>query len=95
LDRNLSQPQEAKIIGVTTDTITLWENNQCLPRIGYTPKIIAFLGYNPLTPPLKTLSQILLHYRQQEGITRKKLAKKIGIDEATLTRLEEGGIHFQ
>ena len=46
LDLNLSQPQVAKIINVTTDTITNWELNRNTPSIRQVHKIIAFLKIN-------------------------------------------------
>lgn len=47
LDLNLSQPQVAELINVTTDTITNWELNRNTPELTYIPKIISFLGYIP------------------------------------------------
>ena len=47
LDLNLSQPNDAKIINVTTDSITNWELNRNTPSLKLIPKIISFLGYTP------------------------------------------------
>lgn len=47
LDLNLFQPQVAKIINVTTDSITNWELNRNEPNLNQIPKIILFLGYKP------------------------------------------------
>ncbi|KAA3630601.1 MAG: XRE family transcriptional regulator [Bacteroidetes bacterium] len=47
LDRNLSQPDVAKLLGVTTDTVTNWELNRNQPRAKFVNKIISFLDYIP------------------------------------------------
>ena len=47
LDLNLSQPQVAKIINVTTESITNWKLNRNEPNLNHIPKIILFLEYTP------------------------------------------------
>ncbi|MCF8248207.1 MAG: helix-turn-helix domain-containing protein [Saprospiraceae bacterium] len=89
LERNLSQPQVAKIIEVTTDCVTYWENNRNEPRISYLPKIIEFLGYDPqINFEIESLGTQLQQYRRETGLSLKILAKQIGMDEATLKRIE-------
>lgn len=85
LDLNLSQPQVAKIINVTTDTITNWELNRAEPTIFQIPKIISFLKYTPILNenPIK-------NYRIQRGISQKEMSKKLEIDPTTLARIEKG-----
>jgi len=69
LDLSLHQQQVAKIIHVTTDTITNWELNRTKPDIKYIPSIISFLGYTPTTTihPIK-------EYRIQRDLTQKTMA---------------------
>ena len=43
LDKGMTQFEVAKIIGVTTDTITNWELNRNQPTIQYHPTIIFFI----------------------------------------------------
>jgi DNA-binding XRE family transcriptional regulator len=83
LDLNLSQTQVAKIINVTTDTITNWELNRSEPSLNQIPKIISFLGYSPdiNENPIKK-------YRTKKGISQKKLARILEIDPTTLSRIE-------
>jgi DNA-binding XRE family transcriptional regulator len=45
---NMFQFEVAKIIGVTEDTICNWENNRSYPKGVFFPRIIYFLGYNPM-----------------------------------------------
>jgi len=83
LDLNLSQPQVAKIINVTPDTITNWELNRNEPTLSQIPKIISFLGYTPTfnMNPIKK-------YRIEKGISQKELAEILKIDPTTLSRIE-------
>ena len=53
------------------------------------PKIIEFLGYDPSVGDRGRLRENPLHYRKSRGMTQKELAKRIGIDPATLGRLEK------
>ncbi|HEY3390838.1 MAG TPA: helix-turn-helix transcriptional regulator [Prolixibacteraceae bacterium] len=85
LDLNLSQPQIAKIINVTTDSITNWELNRVTPTITLIPKIISFLEYTPLFNGNK-----IKQYRIQKGISQKELAEILKIDPTTLSRIEKG-----
>ena len=52
------------------------------------PNIIEFLSYDPTTGEANTLGEKLLQYRKNRGVTQKDLAKQIGIDPTTLSRLE-------
>ncbi len=83
LDLNLTQQQVAKIINVTTESITNWELNRNTPNFNQIPKIISFLGYTPLINenPIKK-------YRIERGISQKELAKILNIDTTTLSRIE-------
>ena len=85
LDLNLSQPQVAKIINVTADSITNWELNRGKPILSFIPKIISFLGYTPIVNenPIK-------NYRLQNGLSQKEFARILGIDPITLSRVEIG-----
>ncbi|MDD5506792.1 MAG: helix-turn-helix transcriptional regulator [Bacteroidales bacterium] len=73
----------AKIINVTTDSVTNWELNKNKPQIKYIPKIISFLGYVPAISenPIK-------NYRIQKGLTQKAMSKILGIDPSSLGRIE-------
>jgi DNA-binding XRE family transcriptional regulator len=52
------------------------------------PRIIEFLGYEPQMPKPSTLGDRILQYRHIKGISQKELAKQMGIDPGTLSRLE-------
>jgi transcriptional regulator with XRE-family HTH domain len=79
----------AERIGVSEATIWNWECHESSPRVGEIPAIIKFLCYNPLPAP-KTLAENLLTHRKCLGLSQSAMAKKLGIDPATLGRLEQG-----
>lgn len=55
LKLGLLQTDVARIIGVSTDTITNWENGRGGPQFRSYPKVIEFLGYFPLEIDTTTL----------------------------------------
>ena len=83
----LLQKDVARQIGVDEATIWNWENNATIPEIRFVPRIIEFLGYDPL-PPVENLAERLKAYRMRMGLSRKKLAEHLGIDPGTLGRWE-------
>jgi transcriptional regulator with XRE-family HTH domain len=83
LDLNLSQPQVAKKINVSPDTITNWELNKNEPSLTQIPKIISFLEYSP-----NSIENPVKQYRIQNGLTQKELARSLRIDPSTLARVE-------
>ena len=85
LDLNLSQSQVAKIINVTTDSITNWELNRNEPNLNQIPKIVSFLCYSPIIT-----ENPLTKYRLERGLSQKKFAEILEIDPTTLSRLERG-----
>jgi transcriptional regulator with XRE-family HTH domain len=53
------------------------------------PAIIQFLGYNPL-PAARSLPERLRTARRALGLSQRKMAKKLGVDPATLMGWEAG-----
>ena len=88
LDRGLSQSDVAKIIGVTTDTITGWELNRHEPTAKFAKAIIALLGYFPFEFDNLSLGRQLYYARLVSGMTQKQTAKLIGCDESNLRHIE-------
>lgn len=88
LELELFRAPVAEIAGVDESTVTNWEKNRTNPTLRCMPKIIKFLGYEPTISEPSTLGEKLLQYRRHNGMTQKKLAKQIGIDPTTLSRLE-------
>ena len=89
LEQNLFQADVARLIGVEETSIYNWESNRSNPSVKYIPEIIKFLGYLPDIFPNKTLGEKLIYYRKVHGLSQKKLAVKLGIDQGTLRRIEK------
>lgn len=84
----LFQKEVGGQIGVCAWTIMNWEKGHAVPAVRYYPAIIAFLGYDP-TPVPTSLGEKIVAWRRRNGITRKALAKQLGIDEAALEKREK------
>ena len=86
----LHQRQVAARVGVSLSTIIDWEKDRKEPETRYWPKIINFLGYDPLANKRGTLGERLQAKYRELGIPRKRAATLLGIDEGTLLRYERG-----
>ncbi|MGV3598244.1 MAG: helix-turn-helix domain-containing protein [Bacteroidota bacterium] len=84
MDRKLLQKEVAKLIGVSEDCITYWENGRSEPQIQFMPKIIEFLGYMPVEVDTSTFEGKLKMYRMRHGLSHKKLGKLLGVDASTV-----------
>ncbi len=91
LDLGFPQREVADQLQVDVMSVKGWELGNHEPLLRHIPKIIEFLGYVPeeLFPKATTVQKIK-GYRLLHGMTRKELAKKLEMDEATLGRLEAG-----
>ena len=58
-------------------------------RVHQIPKVIEFLGYNPLPLP-RWVPEKLLVARRLLGLTQKAMAKRLGVDPTTLAAWEQG-----
>ncbi len=83
LELGLYQKDVAIQIGVTASTIWNWENGWSSIALGYMPKIINFLGYNPLPHP-EGLMEKLAWYRQIKGLTLEQLGAEMDRDPEQL-----------
>lgn len=84
----LQQRDVARQVGVNASTILNWETGRTTPPIRHLPLIIEFLGYDPWPLP-KSLAEQLQAKRRQLGLSRKRAARCLGVDEGTLVRWEE------
>lgn len=90
MELKLLQSDVAKIFDVSTDCVTYWENNRSAPKIIYYPRIIEFLGYEPLSFDETTLSGRIKAYRSRNGITSKIFGNLLKVDASTVTEWENG-----
>lgn len=88
LELKIRQKDVAKLIGVSEDSVTYWENERSVPQIQFYPKIIDFLGYYPFQTNDKTIGGQLKRYRYENGLSHRKLSKITGIDPGTLAAWE-------
>jgi len=65
-----------------------WESGWSRPQFRFYLKIREFLGYELPLPESLTLGWRIKRYRYIRGISQEELARQIGIDPTTLSRLE-------
>ena len=66
LDLGLLQRDVAALLAVSKDTVTRWEKHATSPEVRHLPKIIEFLGYDPV-PPGETTGQRIKATRERLG----------------------------
>lgn len=77
-------------MGISEDTITLWENGRAMPQVHLYPKVIEFLGYFPFDIDTSTLGGKIKKYRLLNGVSQEELAKQLGVNESTVFHYENG-----
>ena len=65
-----------------------WENNHFNPEVGYVPKIVAFLSYDPFGPLPHSFPLQLKAARIAAGLTRRQLAARLGVHPGTVAAWE-------
>jgi DNA-binding transcriptional regulator YiaG len=93
LELQLRQRDIARILKVSEDCITNWENNLAEPRIQNFPAIIAFLGYNPFAINLGTLGGRIKQYRILGGLSHRNMGKILKVDASTIGTWEKN-MHY-
>ena len=90
IEKSMLQSEVSKIIGVSIESITNWENNNSQPQIRYYPKIVAFLGYAIFNNQLdETLSKRIKAYRITHGLSHKKLGIVLSVNASTICSWEK------
>ena len=85
----LTRKATAAILRTSDDSLKGWEEGRHLAmRPTQYPRIIDFLGYNPLPEPM-TLGEAIRRQRLMRGWSIEKLASEAGVDPATVRRMEE------
>jgi DNA-binding XRE family transcriptional regulator len=82
------QKDVAKILNVSTDTITGWENNRTEPQIQFMPNIIDFIGYLPVQIDGTTIAGKVKAIRMLKGMSQRKLGAFLNIDPSTIESIE-------
>ena len=90
LDLKLTKRQLSLKFHVDDTTIYLWEKNKVHPSLAQIPKIIEFLGRDPFEKETENLGAKIQDYRRVHGLSQKKLAEQLGVDQTTLAGWERG-----
>lgn len=90
LDLRLTKRQLSLNLNVSDITIYLWEKNKVQPSVVQIPKIIEFLGRDPFKKETENFGERIREYRRIHGISQKKLAYQLGVDQTTLAGWERG-----
>jgi len=85
----LTKRQLSINLNVSDITIYLWERNKVQPSLAQIPKIIEFLGHDPFEKETDNLGEKIREYRRIHGLTQKKLAKHLEVDETTVAGWEK------
>ena len=78
MDLNIHQKLQSTQLGCGHLSLVNWELNHHQPTLKFMPKIVEFLGYDPLPKP-KGFMEELDRYRVLKGWSINRLALKIGI----------------
>jgi transcriptional regulator with XRE-family HTH domain len=89
LDLKLTKRQLSLNLNVSDITIYLWEKNRVKPSLAQIPKIIEFLGRDPFEKEAENLGDRIREYRRVQGLSQKKLAQLLKIDESTIGNWEK------
>jgi transcriptional regulator with XRE-family HTH domain len=88
LDLKLTKRQLSLKLNVSDITMYLWERNKVRPSLAQIPKIIKFLRRDPFEKQTENLGERIREYRRVHGLTQKKFATLLGIDQTTLAGWE-------
>ncbi len=76
IELGLYQKDVAARFGVTTSTVWNWENTESVD-LHFVPRVIDFLGYNPIPQP-EGLLERLAWYKQVNGLSLERLGIEMG-----------------
>lgn len=90
MELRLTQSEVGLKLLTNEETVGAWEKGRMEPSVRFYPAILGFLGYDP-SPAPQSLSERLISKRRELGLSVKRAAKLIGVDETTFTRWERQG----
>lgn len=91
LDLGLRQKDVARELGVNFKTYENWEQGKYEPEVRFLPAVIRFLGYDPSPAPV-SLPDRIRAARRRQGISQRELARRLGLDPATVGTWEAGRV---
>lgn len=90
IDCGLTQAELGKILKVSSDCITFWENNRSEPQIKYYPRINKFLSYHPIIFDETNFRERLRKYRHYNGASFRQMGLLLKVDASTVRAWELG-----
>lgn len=87
LELGLRQRDVAERIKCSATAIYNWEQERTSPKVSQLPAIIGFLAYAPWSAP-KGFGAWLRQVREGLGLSRRKLARRLNVDESTIAGWE-------
>jgi transcriptional regulator with XRE-family HTH domain len=90
IDLDLTKRQLSLNLNVSDVTIYLWERNKVRPSVAQIPKIIEFLGSDPFEKEAENIGDKIREYRRIHGLSQKKFAGQLHVDQTTLAGWERG-----
>jgi DNA-binding transcriptional regulator YiaG len=90
VERRLLQKDVASLIGVSEDSIALWEGNHVQPTVRHYPAVIGFLGYYPFSHGTENISGKLKQIRYCCGLSFQKCASLFSVSVDAAKRWEAG-----
>ena len=96
IELGLLQREVADLLGADPQSVNAWERNYREPVLHRLPAIAAFLGYDLEAPAANApLGVRIASRRRRLGLSQKRLAELLGIDEATVRKWERGRIFLR
>lgn len=89
LERQLTQKQLARLLGVDGWTVLKWEKGHSQPSVRAMPAILQFLSYDPFPKP-RGLTECLLRKRKLMGWPIREAAQHAGVDATSWGDWERG-----
>jgi transcriptional regulator with XRE-family HTH domain len=87
LDLGLTWKAAAEEMDIDSTTLTNWTKRRTQPDLRCLPRIVRWLGYDPL-PEARSVGQALVRHRQVRGLSQRQLADILRVDPSTLGRWE-------
>ena len=85
----LLQREVAERMGVSTDSVANWENDETKPVAAQFRPVVEFLGYDP-TPEPRTVAERLAAKQRRLGASLAQIARHLGWDPSSLRRYLDG-----
>jgi len=84
LERGLLQRDVAKILNVSEDSVTYWENDRAKPQVQHYRSIILFLGYYPFTHETESIAGKLKQLRYCMGLSYEECGEIFAVHATTV-----------